>query len=223
MYACYAVSEGACLRALLGEPRMLGMTPDTALVDLRAEETSRALASFLAGEARRWWDSSVGGGSRNSVGGGSRNSVGGGSRNSVGGGSSSSSSPASAPSKVTDEECYALDEDRVAMLTVVAHKVPAGAVPVEPAYVKDDGTRVTSFAPCLKRFGGGFELGTRAHELGLEEAIRKWQRRMEGNGTRGDASHAMLYGAAPETFRMNYAVTAGEVARTFSSKRAVIN
>ena len=112
-----------------------------------------------------------------------------------------------------------LDEDRVAMLTVVAHKVPAGAVPVEPAYVKDDGTRVTSFAPCLKRFGGGFELGTRAHELGLEEAIRKWQRRMEGNGTRGDA----LYGAAPETFRMNYAVTAGEVARTFSSKRAVIN
>ena len=215
MYACYAVSEGACLRALLGEPRMLGMTPDTALVDLRAEETSRALASFLAGEARRWWDSSVGGGSRNPVGGGSRNSV--------GGGSSSSSSPTSAPSKVTDEECYALDEDRVAMLTVVAHKVPAGAVPVEPAYVKDDGTRVTSFAPCLKRFGGGFELGTRAHELGLEEAIRKWQRRMEGNGTRGDASHAMLYGAAPETFRMNYAVTAGEVARTFSSKRAVIN
>ena len=212
MYACYAVSEGACLRALLGEPRMLGMTPDTALVDLRAEETSRALASFLAGEARRWWDSSVGGGSRNSVGGGSRNSV--------GGGSSSSSSPTSAPSKVTDEECYALDEDRVAMLTVVAHKVPAGAVPVEPAYVKDDGTRVTSFAPCLKRFGGGFELGTRAHELGLEEAIRKWQRRMDtGDGTRGDS----LYGAAPETFRMNYAVTAGEVARTFSSKRAVIN
>lgn len=215
MYACYAVSEGACLRALLGEPRMLGMTPDTALVDLRAEETSRALASFLAGEARRWWESSVGGGSRNSVGGGSRNSMGGKSSS-----SSSSSSPASAPSKVTDEECYALDEDRVAMLTVVAHKVPAGAVPVEPAYVKDDGTRVTSFAPCLKRFGGGFELGTRAHELGLEEAIRKWQRRMEGNGTRGDVQ---LYGAAPETFRMNYAVTAGEVARTFSSKRAVIN
>ena len=101
------------------------------------------------------------------------------------------------------------------MLTVVAHGVPRGAVPVEPAYVKDDGTRVTSFAPCLKRFGGGFELGTSAHELGLEEAIRKWQRRMDpGDGTRGDS----LYGAAPETFRMNYAVTAGEVARAFSSR-----
>jgi hypothetical protein len=37
VYACFAVSEGAALRALLGEPRMLGMTPDTALVDLDAE------------------------------------------------------------------------------------------------------------------------------------------------------------------------------------------
>ena len=183
MYACYAVAEAACLRALLGEPRMLGMTPDTALVDLGAEETSRALASFLAGQARRWWENST---------------------------------PAFGDVAVTERGT--LDEGRVAMLTVVAHRVPHGAVPVEPAYVKDDGTRVTSFAPCLKRFGGGFELGTRAHELGLEEAIRKWQRRMEGNGTRGDASHAMLYGAAPETFRMNYAVTAGEVARAFSSR-----
>ena len=200
MYACYAVAEAACLRALLGEPRMLGMTPDTALVDLGAEETSRGLASFLAGEARRWWSSTR---------------------------PTSSSSPhregASGGAKVAEGHGRSLDEGRVAMLTVVAHGVPHGAVPVEPAYVKDDGTRVTSFAPCLKRFGGGFELGTCAHELGLEEAIRKWQRRMEGNGTRGDASHAMLYGAAAETFRMNYAVTAGEVARTFSSKRAVIN
>ena len=112
MYACYAVSEGACLRALLGEPRMLGMTPDTALVDLRAEETSRALASFLAGQARRWWENST---------------------------------PAFGDVAVTERGT--LDEGRVAMLTVVAHRVPHGAVPVEPAYVKDDGTRVTSFAP----------------------------------------------------------------------------
>ena len=137
----------------------------------------------------------------------------------AGGGSSSASSPTARGRSRTKVE--SLDED--AMLTVVAHKVPHGAVPVEPAYVKDDGTRVTSFAPCLKRFGGGFELGTRAHELGLEEAIRKWQRRMDpGDGTRGDASQRplLLVGAAPETFRMNYAVTAGEVARsrTFSSK-----
>lgn len=182
MYACYAVAEAACLRALLGEPRMLGMTPDTALVDLRAEETSRALASFLAGQARRWWENST---------------------------------PAFGDVAVTERGT--LDEGRVAMLTVVAHRVPHGAVPVEPAYVKDDGTRVTSFAPCLKRFGGGFELGTSAHELGLEEAIRKWQRRMDPGD--GDASsRATLYGAAPETFRMNYAVTAGEVARAFSSR-----
>ena len=194
MYACYAVAEAACLRALLGEPRMLGMTPDTALVDLGAEETSRGLASFLAGEARRWWSSTR---------------------------PSSGSSPhregASGGAKVAEGHGRSLDEGRVAMLTVVAHGVPHGAVPVEPAYVKDDGTRVTSFAPCLKRFGGGFELGTCAHELGLEEAIRKWQRRMDPGD--GDASSRVtLYGAAPETFRMNYAVTAGEVARAFSSR-----
>ena len=194
MYACYAVAEAACLRALLGEPRMLGMTPDTALVDLGAEETSRGLASFLAGEARRWWSSTR---------------------------PTSSSSPhregASGGAKVAEGHGRSLDEGRVAMLTVVAHGVPHGAVPVEPAYVKDDGTRVTSFAPCLKRFGGGFELGTRAHELGLEEAIRKWQRRMDP-GDDGTPSRASLYGAAPETFRMNYAVTVGEVARAFSSR-----
>ena len=194
MYACYAVAEAACLRALLGEPRMLGMTPDTALVDLGAEETSRGLASFLAGEARRWWSSTR---------------------------PTSSSSPhregASCGAKVAEGHGRSLDEGRVAVLTVVAHGVPHGAVPVEPAYVKDDGTRVTSFAPCLKRFGGGFELGTCAHELGLEEAIRKWQRRMDP-GDDGASSRASLYGAAPETFRMNYAVTAGEVARAFSSR-----
>ena len=194
MYACYAVAEAACLRALLGEPRMLGMTPDTALVDLGAEETSRGLASFLAGEARRWWSSTR---------------------------PSSSGSPhcedASGGAKVAEGHGRSLDEGRVAMLTVVAHGVPRGAVPVEPAYVKDDGTRVTSFAPCLKRFGGGFELGTSAHELGLEEAIRKWQRRMDP-GDDGASSRASLYGAALETFRMNYAVTAGEVARAFSSR-----
>lgn len=60
-------------------------------------------------------------------------------------------------------------------------------------------------------------MGTSAHELGLEEAIRKWQRRMDPGD--GDASSRVtLYGAAPETFRMNYAVTAGEVARAFSSR-----
>ena len=54
MYACYAVSESACLRALLGEPRMLGMTPDTALVDLNAEETGAKLRDFLKKEATAW-------------------------------------------------------------------------------------------------------------------------------------------------------------------------
>ena len=207
MYACYAVAEAACLRALLGEPRMLGMTPDTALVDLRAEETSRGLAAFLAGEARRWWSStppSSGGSPR-------REGASGGAK--VAEGHGRSREGASGGAKVAEGHGRSLDEGRVAMLAVVAHGVPRGAVPVEPAHVKDDGTRVTSFAPCLKRFGGGFELGTRAHELGLEEAIRKWQRRMDpGDG------ESSLYGAARETFRMNYAVTAGEVARAFSSR-----
>jgi hypothetical protein len=49
----------------------------------------------------------------------------------------------------------------------------------------------------------------------LEEALRKWQRRMEDETEGGTST---LYGTAPETFRMNYAVSAGEVARTFSSK-----
>ena len=162
---------------------MLGMTPDTALVDLRAEETSRALASFLAGQARRWWENSTRWDS----------------------------------ATVAVTERGTLDEGRVAMLTVVAHRVPAGAVPVEPAYVKDDGTRVTSPAvsEALRR-GFGWERG---------RTSSGWRRRFgsgsegwtQGTEPRGDS----LYGAAPETFRMNYAVTAGEVARTFSSKRVV--
>ena len=67
VYACFAVSESAALGALLGEPRMLGMTPDTALVDLNAEETTPALASMLRREAAAWWRgaaSSLGGGVR---------------------------------------------------------------------------------------------------------------------------------------------------------------
>ena len=67
VYACFAVSERAALTALLGEPRMLGMTPDTALVDLNAEETTPALASMLRREAAAWWRSeasSLGGGVR---------------------------------------------------------------------------------------------------------------------------------------------------------------
>ena len=176
MYACYAVSESACLRALLGEPRMLGMTPDTALVDLHAEETGAKLRDFLKKEATAWRSEDNSG---------------------------------------DDSKDRELDSGRCAMLTVVAHKVPHGAVPVEPLYVKDDGTKVTCFAPCLKHFSGGFECGTRAHELGLEEALRKWQRRMEDETEGGTST---LYGTAPETFRMNYAVSAGEVARTFSSK-----
>ena len=43
---------------------------------------------------------------------------------------------------------------------MVAHKTPRGAVAAEPAYVKPDGTRVTSFGPCLKKFAGGAEFGT---------------------------------------------------------------
>lgn len=47
MYACFAVSESAALRALLGEPRMLGMTPDTALVDLNAEVGSMSVCASV--------------------------------------------------------------------------------------------------------------------------------------------------------------------------------
>lgn len=46
VYACFAVSESAALRALLGEPRMLGMTPDTVLVDLNAEVGSMPVCAF---------------------------------------------------------------------------------------------------------------------------------------------------------------------------------
>ena len=90
MYACFAVSESAALRALLGEPRMLGMTPDTVLVDLNAEETTPALASMLRREATAWWRRSA-----SSLGGGIR----------------------------------PVDANRAALLTVVAHATPLGAVP----------------------------------------------------------------------------------------------
>ena len=170
MYACFAVSEAAALRALLGEPRMLGMTPDTVLVDLNAEETTPALASMLRREAAAWWRRAA-----SSLGGGIR----------------------------------PVDADRAALLTAVAHAVPRGAVPAEPVYTRADGTRVTSFGPCLKKFAGGAAFGTREHEEGLESALRRAQgvadlERMDldldGNDGGGGVD---VYGAAPNTLRFN--------------------
>jgi hypothetical protein len=46
VYALYAVEERACLNALLGEPRVLSMTPDAARIELDDPLTSPALAKF---------------------------------------------------------------------------------------------------------------------------------------------------------------------------------
>lgn len=54
LYAVYAVHESAALNALLNEPRFLSMTPDTAKIDLTAEETSpevKALCTSAIGSA----------------------------------------------------------------------------------------------------------------------------------------------------------------------------
>lgn len=54
VYAVYAVHENAALNALLNEPRFLSMTPDTAKIDLTAEETSaevKALCTAGIGSA----------------------------------------------------------------------------------------------------------------------------------------------------------------------------
>ena len=149
MYACFAVSESAALRALLGEPRCLGMTPDTVLVDLDARETTPALAATLRALA-------------------------------------AASAAAAAP--IT----------RAALLTVVAHAPPHGAVSVPPLYVKEDGTRVTTFAECLYAFaktggGGGLEAAARAAQKAAREV----------------GGESLRYGADPETPRMNVAMDAG--------------
>ena len=150
VYACFAVSESAALRALLGEPRCLGMTPDTVLVDLDARETTLALAATLRALA--------------------------------------AASAAAAAAPIT----------RAALLTVVAHAPPHGAVSVPPLYVKEDGTRVTTFAECLSAFartggGGGLEAAARAAQKAAREV---------GGGS-------LRYGADPETPRMNFAMDAG--------------
>jgi hypothetical protein len=46
VYALYAVEERACLNALLGEPRVLSMTPDAARIELDDPLTSPSLAKF---------------------------------------------------------------------------------------------------------------------------------------------------------------------------------
>ena len=45
-YALYLVDERACLNALLGEPRLLTMTPDSLRIDLDDPETSPAVRAF---------------------------------------------------------------------------------------------------------------------------------------------------------------------------------
>ena len=142
VYAVYAVSEAAALRALIGEPRCLGMTPDTALVDLQAEETSANLRSFLARSG-------------------------------------------SAEAK------------RAAVLTVVAHTVPPGATPAAPLYVKDDGTRVTSFAGCLRAFAGAKDDADDSFDDMLESATRQAQ--SVANGSGGD-----VYGTTKDESRVNF-------------------
>ena len=166
MYACFAVSESAALRALLGEPRCLGMTPDTVLVDLDARETTPALAATLRALAAA---------------------------SASGGGYVRSSPAAAAAAPIT----------RAALLTVVAHAPPHGAVSVPPLYVKEDGTRVTTFAECLSAFaktggGGGLEAAARA----AQKAAREEAAREVGGGS-------LRYGADPETPRMNVAMDAG--------------
>ena len=123
VYAVYAVPEESVLRALLREPRCLGMTPDTALVDLDAEETTPALAEFLRGRA----EESLGGG---------------------------------------------VSPSRAAVLTVVGYVRPSGSQPLPPLYKAKDGTRVTSFAPCLRKFAGGSD-----DPVAVQLAIRKAQAR----------------------------------------------
>jgi len=48
VYAVYLVHEKAVLRALLNEPRYLGMNPDLVKVDLLADETSSELRALFA-------------------------------------------------------------------------------------------------------------------------------------------------------------------------------
>eukprot|EP00232_Nephroselmis_pyriformis_P022388 CAMPEP_0182870740 /NCGR_PEP_ID=MMETSP0034_2-20130328/10707_1 /TAXON_ID=156128 /ORGANISM="Nephroselmis pyriformis, Strain CCMP717" /LENGTH=296 /DNA_ID=CAMNT_0025003253 /DNA_START=65 /DNA_END=955 /DNA_ORIENTATION=+ len=153
IYACYAVTEGAALKALLGEPRGLGMTPDTVLADLNASETSQDLAAMLRVAA-------------------------------------------------VDEFGAGADVSRAALLTVVAHCVPPGAVPLPPLYTKKDGTRVTSFAPSLEAFAGKKQ-GEEGHAAGLQQALRKAQERA------GNQSEDSCYGVSPGTLRLNKPITLG--------------
>lgn len=156
IYAVYAVTEAAALKALLGEPRLLGMTPDTVLVDLDAAETTAALASLLRKEAEERFGE-------------------------------------------------AADVHRAALLTVVAHVAPPGSYPAPPLYVKDDGTRVTSFAPCLAAFAGqSSQAAVQPESAAVQQAIRAAQAAQK-------KQLAPIYGSSPTTLRFNVPMSLSEL------------
>ena len=160
VYECYAVEPSAVLRALRGEPRMLGLTTDTVLVDLDASETSAKLSRLLK---RRAQDEHLANGGTLAT----------------------------------------VDYDRAALLTFVAHRIPRGAVPAEPAYAKDDGTRVFEWTACVGAFAEGVDAvgedgdgaAREKHARALERATRSAQR----NGKWLNESDP--YGAGPGTLR----------------------
>ncbi len=47
IYSVYLIDRRQAVRALLNEPRFLSMTPDLAMVDLRAEETTSSIKSLI--------------------------------------------------------------------------------------------------------------------------------------------------------------------------------
>jgi hypothetical protein len=160
VYECYAVEPSAVLRALRREPRMLGLTTDTVLVDLDASETSAKLSRLLK---RRAQDEHLANGGTLAT----------------------------------------VDYDRAALLTFVAHRIPRGAVPAEPAYAKDDGTRVFEWTACVGAFAEGVDAvgedgdgaAREKHARALERATRSAQR----NGKWLNESDP--YGAGPGTLR----------------------
>jgi|AntAceMinimDraft_1070359.scaffolds.fasta_scaffold34744_1 hypothetical protein len=109
------------------------------------------------------------------------------------------------------------DSGRAALLTVVAHHVPCGGIAVDPLYTKLDGTRVTSFGPCLQRFAGGAEFGTEEHGEGLEVALRQAQGEADLEAVLDDRD---CYGAATNTLRFNAALPAATLRRMLAGNSA---
>lgn len=222
LYALYLVDERACLNALLGEPRLLTMTPDALRIDLEDPATSPEVAKFARAvvardgkaeyarqlplppsrctqfqpsEAARHFETSAGG----------------------------SMSPLLTMRARVHRRLCAHRTNQVAVLAVVSSYRSSCFVAAPPMQTRADGTRLTSFRQSLGAFasiGQGVEPGTKGWNDGVAKALTDERNRQEAlppsasplpsSSAPAAAPNDSLYGTNPQTTRLSRRMSAAE-------------